>query len=221
MLCYFFGSIKIEEEVARHLDNRCGAMAVAGECPQSNILPSSLVEKAQHCGYHANSTYRRNLQLIVLDPDMSPAPDGDEDFSGSVKSAVDCQAPAHQVSGAGEDKLIHQVRRFPTDSRKLQYPLPKENDTQTGKVEMSNHSNVILRPNSIGWFHRLSQIRRASNPLCLPLVEASSIDAVSAQWLNFQLIGNCIFRRQFMYHREGTIESLEPGLVRRTAGPPS
>ncbi|KAJ6022334.1 hypothetical protein N7499_002903 [Penicillium canescens] len=221
MLCYFFGSIKIEEEVARHLDNRCGAMAVAGECPQSNILPSSLVEKAQHCGYHANSPYRRNLQLIVLDPDMSPAPDGDEDFSGSVKSAVDCQAPAHQASGAGEDKLIHQVRRLPTDSRKLQYPLPKENDTQTGKVEMSNHSNVILRPNSIGWFHRLSQIRRASNPLCLPLVEASSIDAVSAQWLNFQLIGNCIFRRQFMYHREGTMESLEPGLVRRTAGPPS
>ncbi|KAJ6038448.1 hypothetical protein N7460_008219 [Penicillium canescens] len=212
MLCYFFGSIKIEEEVARHLNNRCGAMAVA-VCAGPSI--SGAVTKAvqPHAG--------RNLQLTVLDPDMSPAPDGDEDFSGSVKSAVDCQAPAHQASGAGDDKLIHQVRRFPTDSRKLQYPLPKENDTQTGKVEMSNHSNVILRPNSTGRFHRLSRIRRASNPLCLPLVEASSIDAVSAQWLNFQLIGNCIFRRQFMYHREGTMESLEPGLVRRTAGPPS
>jgi hypothetical protein len=38
MLCYFYGSIKIEEEVSQYLDNQCGAMAVAGDfpCPASN-----------------------------------------------------------------------------------------------------------------------------------------------------------------------------------------
>ncbi|KAI2732829.1 hypothetical protein DTO013E5_10246 [Penicillium roqueforti] len=31
-LWYFYGSIKIEEKVAQHISNRCGAVAVAGEC---------------------------------------------------------------------------------------------------------------------------------------------------------------------------------------------
>jgi hypothetical protein len=33
-LWFFYGSINIEEEVARHISNRCGAVAVAGECLQ-------------------------------------------------------------------------------------------------------------------------------------------------------------------------------------------
>jgi hypothetical protein len=37
MLCYFYGSIKIEEEVARYLNNQRGAMAVAGEFLKSNL----------------------------------------------------------------------------------------------------------------------------------------------------------------------------------------
>jgi hypothetical protein len=56
-------------------------------------------------------------------------------------------------------------------------------------------------------------------------VEASfkllSIDAVLMQWSILQRIGNHIFCRQFMYHREGAMKSLESGLVRHTAGSPS
>lgn len=37
MLCYFYGSINFEEEVARYLNNQCGAMAVAGEFFKSNL----------------------------------------------------------------------------------------------------------------------------------------------------------------------------------------
>jgi hypothetical protein len=84
----------------------------------------------------------RNLQLIVLDPDMCPAPDGDEDLPGS-ESAVDHQDPKHTVSGAGEGNRIHQERQIPVDNRKLQYPSPTEIDTETGKVEMSNHSKWV------------------------------------------------------------------------------
>jgi hypothetical protein len=32
-LWYFYGSINIEEEVARHINSRCGAVAVAGVSP--------------------------------------------------------------------------------------------------------------------------------------------------------------------------------------------
>ena len=39
-ICYFYGSIKIEEEVERYLNNhQCGAVAVAGEFPNSNLHP--------------------------------------------------------------------------------------------------------------------------------------------------------------------------------------
>ena len=31
-LWYFYGSVNIEEEVARLINNQCGAVAVAGEC---------------------------------------------------------------------------------------------------------------------------------------------------------------------------------------------
>jgi hypothetical protein len=84
----------------------------------------------------------RNLQLIVLDPDISPAPDGDKDLPGS-ESAVDHQDPKHTVPGAGEGNRIHQERRIPVDNRKLQYSSPTEIDTETGKVEMSNHSKWV------------------------------------------------------------------------------
>ena len=85
----------------------------------------------------------RNLQLIVLDPDMSPAPDGDEDLPGRVESAIDHQDPKHTVLGVGEGNGIHQERRIPVDNRKLQYSSPTEIDTETGKVEMSNHSKWV------------------------------------------------------------------------------
>ncbi|KAJ6038604.1 hypothetical protein N7499_003196 [Penicillium canescens] len=98
MHCYFYGSIKIEEEVARYLNNQRGAMAVAG--PSISEAVTKTVQP--HAG--------RNLQLNVLDPDMSPAPDGDEDLPGSVESAIDHQDPKHTVSGAGEGNRIHQER---------------------------------------------------------------------------------------------------------------
>ncbi|OGE46738.1 hypothetical protein PENARI_c091G11564 [Penicillium arizonense] len=205
MLCYFYGSIKIEEEVARYLNNQRGAMAVA-VCAGPSISEAVTKTVQPHAG--------RNLQLIVLDPDMSPAPDGNDDLPGSVESAVDRQDPTHTASGAGEGKRIHQERRIPVDNRKLQYSSPTKIDTETGKVEMSNHSNLVGFNTSL----KFAYAHRVSDSLRLPLVEASSIEAVSTQWLSFQLIGNRIFRRQFMYHREGTMESLEPGLVRRTAG---
>ncbi|OQD75545.1 hypothetical protein PENANT_c153G05750, partial [Penicillium antarcticum] len=127
MLCYFYGSIKIEEEVARHLDNQCGAMAVAGNCPQSDLLPLSCAEMRiiavpvlTAYAVCAGPPIReaviktvqphtgRNLRLIVFDPDISPTPDGNEDLPSSVESAIDRQAPPEQGSGAGEDKRIHQ-----------------------------------------------------------------------------------------------------------------
>ncbi|KAJ5593519.1 hypothetical protein N7537_010423 [Penicillium hordei] len=94
-ICYFYGSIKIEEEVERHLNNhQCGAVAVAGEFPNSNLHPLSWAEEQSFVlmvltTYAAcagpsirdavSKTVRlhtgRNLQLMVFDPDMSPAPD--------------------------------------------------------------------------------------------------------------------------------------------------
>lgn len=84
----------------------------------------------------------RNLQLMVFDPDMSPAPDGVVDSLSSDETPVD-QDPPHQLLGVGEDKQTHQVQRFPTDSSKLQYSSPKKIHTEAGNVEMSNHSKWV------------------------------------------------------------------------------
>ncbi|CAG8878827.1 unnamed protein product [Penicillium nalgiovense] len=114
-ICYFYGSIKIEEEVERYLNNhQCGAVAVAG----------------------------RNLQLMVFDPDMCPAPDGIVN-SLSDETPADRQDPPHQFLGVGGDKNTHQVRRFLADSSKLQYSSPKEIHTEAGNVEMNNHSKWV------------------------------------------------------------------------------
>ncbi|CAI7654943.1 unnamed protein product, partial [Penicillium viridicatum] len=88
MLCYFYGSIKIEEEVARYLNNQRGTMAVSGPSISEAVMETVQPHEV------------RSLQLIILDPDMSPAPDGDEDLPGS-ESAVDHQDPKHTASGVG------------------------------------------------------------------------------------------------------------------------
>lgn len=85
----------------------------------------------------------RNLQLMVFDPDMSPAPDGVVDSLSSDETPADRQDPPHQLLGVGEDRHTHQVRRFLADSSKLQYSSPKEIHTEAGNVEMSNHSKWV------------------------------------------------------------------------------
>ncbi|OQD93994.1 hypothetical protein PENVUL_c117G07918, partial [Penicillium vulpinum] len=130
-ICYFYGAIKIEEEVKRYLNNhQYGAVAVA-VCAGPSICAAVTKTVRLHTG--------RNLQLMVFDPDMSPAPDGVVDSFGSDETPVD-QDPPHQLLGVGEDKQTHQVQRFPTDSSKLQYSSPKKIHTEAGNVEMSNHS---------------------------------------------------------------------------------
>ncbi|KAJ5775847.1 uncharacterized protein N7511_000858 [Penicillium nucicola] len=184
MLCYFYGSIKIEDEVARHLDNRCGAMAVA-VCAGPPIREAVMKTVRPHTG--------RDLRLIIFDPDMSPASDSGE--PGSVETAVASQASPQEALEAEEDKVVPQVRPFPADNRKLQYSSPIENNTQTGKVKMDNHSK---------WSG-----------------SSASIDTVSAKLSALQRAGNHVFCREFMYHREGAMGDLDPGLLRRTAGSPS
>lgn len=80
---------------------------------------------------------------MVFDPDMSPAPDGVVDSLSSDETPADRLDPPHQLLGAGEDKHTHHLRRFLADSSKLQYSLPKEIHTETGNVEMSNHSKWV------------------------------------------------------------------------------
>jgi hypothetical protein len=88
-------------------------------------------------------TGRSNLQLMVFDPDMSPAPDGLVDSLSSDETPAGGQDPPHQLLGVSVDKHTHQVRRFPTDSSKLQYSSPKELHTEVGNVEMNNHSKWV------------------------------------------------------------------------------
>ena len=85
----------------------------------------------------------RNLQLMVFDPDMCPAPDGLVDSLSSDETPAGSQDPPHQLLGVGEDRHTHQVRRFLADSSKLQYPSPKEIYTEAGNVEMNNHSKWV------------------------------------------------------------------------------
>ncbi|CAG8878862.1 unnamed protein product [Penicillium nalgiovense] len=133
-ICYFYGSIKIEEEVERYLNNhQCGAVAVA-VCAGPSIREAVTKTIRLHTG--------RNLQLMVFDPDMCPAPDGIVN-SLSDETPADRQDPPHQFLGVGGDKHAHQVRRFLADSSKLQYSSPKEIHTEAGNVEMNNHSKWV------------------------------------------------------------------------------
>ncbi|KAF3004643.1 hypothetical protein E8E15_000933 [Penicillium rubens] len=134
-ICYFYGSIKIEEEVERYLNNhQCGAMAVA-------VYAGPSIREA------VTKTIRlrtgRNLQLMVFDPDMCPAPDRLVDSLSSDETPAGSQDPPHQLLGVGEDRHTHQVRQFLADSSKLQYPSPKEIYIEAGNVEMNNHSKWV------------------------------------------------------------------------------
>ncbi|CAG8083284.1 unnamed protein product [Penicillium nalgiovense] len=135
-ICYFYGSVKIEEEVEQYLNNhQCGAVAVA-VCAGPSIREA--VAKTVRL-----RTGRRNLQLMVFDPDMSPAPDGVVDSLSSDETPAGSQDPPQQLLGVGEDRHTHQVRRFPAGSSKLQYPPPKGIYTGAGNVEMNNHSKWV------------------------------------------------------------------------------
>ncbi|KAJ5335870.1 uncharacterized protein N7506_003892, partial [Penicillium brevicompactum] len=92
-LWYFYGSIKIEEKVAPHISNRCGAVAVA-------------------VGDHRQP------------PPGTP----------------------------GESEETHQLRQYPTDSKKPPHSLSRKVDMQTESVQLSNHSKWVQS--------RIAQARR-------------------------------------------------------------
>ncbi|KAJ5365301.1 hypothetical protein N7517_008187 [Penicillium concentricum] len=122
-LWYFYGSINIEEEVARLINNQCGAVAVA-VCASPSIREAVTKTVQPRAG--------RNLQLIIFDPDTCHARGGDKDL---IEDRPD---PLPTVTG--EDKQIDQVRRFRADRKGPQSSLSEEVNTQTGSVQMGNHA---------------------------------------------------------------------------------
>ncbi|KAI2762012.1 hypothetical protein DTO012A8_9593 [Penicillium roqueforti] len=141
-LWYFYGSIKIEEKVAQHISNRCGAVAVA-VCA-SPVLREAVKKTVQpHAG--------KNLQLMIFDPDTCPARTRDEKLPDSDQPTVgDHRQPPPGTPGESEE--THQLRQYPTDSKKLLHSLSRRVDTQTESVQMSNHSKWVE--------NKLAQARR-------------------------------------------------------------
>ncbi|KAI3094638.1 hypothetical protein CBS147333_9956 [Penicillium roqueforti] len=129
-LWYFYGSINIKEEVARLINNQCGAVAVA-VCASPSIREAVTMTVQPRAG--------RNLQLMIFDPDTFHARGEDEDLPDSIQSTIgDCQYPPPTVTR--EYKQIEQVRRFRADGKGPQSSLSEEVNMQTGGAQMGNHA---------------------------------------------------------------------------------
>ncbi|KAF3005207.1 hypothetical protein E8E15_000536 [Penicillium rubens] len=81
-LWYFYGSVNIEEEVARLINNQCGAVAVA-VCASPSIREAITKTVQPRAG--------RNLRLMIFDLDIFHTRGEDEDLPDSIQSTIgDC-----------------------------------------------------------------------------------------------------------------------------------